>query len=275
MEISISMKTNQKCTKFRLLILPASIILLFVILAACDRTVDTRQYVNYMGVVFTNDASDIVHELFVFPSSTDGTSVFEQDMGSDIIKNTRDQRRLGSFGVTLEVMGTSYNVMARDRDRGIYLFQGVSLTNACEAILTADAGIPVLTIHHRDGIVETMRSEPVREGDAPAHTHNPIRREISIRFTLHNHAEESFTFVSMREADNPERGEVYLFEGRLLAEDTAPVNIKLYEEDLVITEWIVYVEFEDGSSMVSINTFNPWEIDDLELAIINGELTIE
>jgi len=259
----------------RLFILLGGIILLFMVLVACERTVDTRQYVNYIGVVFTNEASDLVHELFVFPSSTDGTDVFEQDMGPDIIKNTRDQRRLGSFGVTLEVVNTSYHVMARDRDRGIYIFQNVPITNACQAILTNDAGTPVLTIHHRDGIVDTMRGQIVREGDAPAHTHNPIRREISLRFTLHNHTEDSMAFVSMREAANPERGEVYLFEGRLLTEDTAPVNIRLYEEDIGITEWVVYVEYENGSYMISADTFNPWDTDDLELSVVGGELIIE
>jgi hypothetical protein len=263
--------------KRKLFVLLAGTILFSVALTACNRTVDTRQYVNYIGVVLTNNASDVVHELFVFPSSTDGTGVFEQDMGYDIIKNTRDQRRLGSFGVTLEVVGTSYNVMARDRDRGIYIFQGVPLTNACEVIMTVDiTGIPVLTIHHRSGIVDTMKGEAVREGDAPAHTHNPIRRELPIRFDLHNYTGDSITFVSMREADNPNRGEVYLFHEDLLdTDDSAAVNIRLYEEDLVITEWIVYVEFEDGSSLLSGDNFNPWETDDLEISITNGELIID
>ena len=109
--------------KKRRSILLAGAILLSAFLTACNRTVDTRQYVEMFGVVFTNEASDVVHELFAFPSSVDGTDVFEQDMGPDIIKNTRDQRRLGSFGVTLEVVTTSYTVIARDRDRGIYLFR--------------------------------------------------------------------------------------------------------------------------------------------------------
>jgi hypothetical protein len=261
----------------RLVLLLAGIMLLSVVLISCDsRTVDTRQYVNYIGVVFTNEASDVVHELFVFPSSTDGTDVFEQHMGPDIIRNTRDQMRLGSFGVTLEVVNTTYNVMTRDRDRGIYLFQNVSLTNACEAILTADNRIPVLTIHHRSGIVETMRGQPVQEGDAPAHTHNPIRRELPIRFTIHNNTGESITFVTMREAANPDLGEVYLFDDGILdTEDTVDVNIRLYEEDQVITAWILYVEYEDGSTMVSYGDFNPWETEDLELSIVNGELVIE
>jgi hypothetical protein len=260
--------------KRRLLILLVGVLLLSVFITACNRTVDTRQYVNYIGVVFTNDASDIVHELFVFPSSTDGTDVFEQDMGYDIIRHTRDQRRQGSFGVTLEVTGTSYNVIARDRDRNIFLFQGVSLTNACEAILTNDSGTPVLTIHHRNGNIDTMRGQAVREGDAPAHTHNPIRREHPIRFNLHNNTGEDTIFVSMREADNPDRGEVYLFHdaGVLESGDSAAVNIRLYEDDLEITEWIVYVELEGGRLLLSEDNFNPWETEDLELSIVDGEL---
>ena len=262
--------------KKKLFILFTGILLLSLTLTltACNRTVDTRQYVNYIGVVFTNDASEIVYELFAFASSTDGADVFEQDMGSDIIKNTRDQRRLGSFGVTLESVGTSYNVMARDRDRGIYLFRDAPLTNACEVILTADNNIPVLTIYHRDGIVDTMRGELIREGDAPAHTQNPIRRELPVRFIIHNQTDERITFVSMREAANPDRGEVYLFDGMFHTDDTAPVNIRLYEEDQIITAWIVYIEYEDGSSMVSVNNFNPWEIDKVELSIIDGELIL-
>jgi hypothetical protein len=261
----------------RLFILLAGVLLLSLFLTACNRTVDTRQYVNYIGVVFTNEASDIVHELFAFPSSTDGTDVFEQDMGYDIIKNTRSQRRLGSFGVTLEVTGTSYNVIARDRDRNIFLFQGVPLTNACEAILTNDSGTPVLTIHHRSGIVDTMRGQAVREGDAPAHTHNPIRRELPIRFTIHNETGEDITFVSMREAANPDRGEVYLFhdDGVLDYEDSAAVNIRLYEEDLVITEWIIYIELEGGRLLLSEDNFNPWETEDLELSIVDGVLILK
>jgi hypothetical protein len=166
--------------------------------------------------------------------------------------------------------------MARDRDRGIYIFTGVPLTNACEAILTNDSGTPVLTIHHRSGIVDTMRGQAVREGDAPAHTHNPIRRELPIRFNLHNITGENITFVSMREADNPDRGEVYLFhdEGVLETEDSVTVNIRLYEEDQEITDWIIYIEYEDGNSLLSVDTFNPWETEDLELSIMNDELIL-
>jgi hypothetical protein len=120
-----------------------------------------------------------------------------------------------------------------------------------------------------------MRGQIVREGDAPAHTHNPIRRELPIRFTLHNHTDEGIVFVSMREADNPDRGEVYLFDGALHTDDTAPVNIRLYEEDQIITEWIIYIEYEDGSSLISEGTFNPWETDDLELSIIDNELILD
>jgi len=258
----------------RLFILLAGTILLSVFLSACSRTVDTRQYVEMFGVVFTNEASDVVNELFAFPSSTDGTDVFEQDMGPDIIKNTRDQRRLGSFGVTLEVVTTSYNVIARDRDRGIYLFRDTPLTNACEAILTFESGNLVMTIHHRNGTADTMIGQLVYEGDAPAHTHNPMRREVPIHFAIYNLTGEIITFVSMREAADPDKGEVHLFEGTLDADSSASVDIKLYEEDEEITAWIIYIETDDGSSMISGESFNPWETDDLDLSKSGGALSI-
>jgi len=258
----------------RLFILLAGTIILFTFLTACNKTIDTRQFVEFFGVVFTNEASDVINELYAFPSSTDGTDVFEQDMGPDIIKNTREQRRLGSFGVTLEVVSTSYNVMARDRDRGVYIFRDTPLTNACEVIITFESGTPYLAIHHRDGTVDSMRGQLVVEGDAPAHTHNPIRREIPIRFTIHNDTGDTITLVTMREADDPDKGEVYLFEGTLDTDDSASVNIRLYEEDQVITEWIIYIETGDDSFMISVEAFDPWDTDDLDLTIKDGVLTI-
>jgi len=226
------------------------------------------------GVVFTNDASNVVHELFAFPSSVDGTDVFEQDMGPDIIRNTRDQRRLGSFGVTLEVVTTTYNVMARDRNRGIYLFRDTPLTNACEAILTYGSGNLVMTIHHRDGSVDTMIGQLVQEGDAPAHTHNPMRREVPIRFAIYNLTGDIITFVSMREAADPEKGEVHLFEGTLANDSSASVDIRLYEEDEEITAWIIYIETEGGIATTSGEVFNPWKIYDLDLILNNGDFSI-
>jgi len=260
--------------KKRLFILLAGTIFLSAFLTACNRTVDTRQYVEMFGVVFTNEASEVVYELFAFPSSADGTDVFEQDMGPDIIKNTRDQRRLGSFGVTLEVVTTSYNVMARDRDRGIYLFRDTPLTNACEAIFTFESGNLFLTIHHRDGSVDTMTGQLVHEGDAPAHAHNPMRREVPVRFTVHNNTGDIITFISMREAADPDKGEVHLFEGTLDTDGSTSIDERLYEEDEEITAWILYIETEDGSSMISGESFDPWETDDLDLTKSGGALII-
>jgi len=261
--------------KRRLFILLAGSILLSGFLTACNRTIDTRQFVELFGVVFTNEASDVINELYVFPSSTDGTDVFEQDMGPDIIKNTREQRRLGSFGVTLEVVTTSYNVIVRDMDRGVYIFENTPLTNACEAILTFEAGNPVLTIHHRNGTVDAMTGRRVQEGDAPAHTQNPMRREIPIRFTVNNYTGDTITFISMREADDPDKGEVYLFERALDNDSSANVSIRLFEEDEEITAWIIYIETENGISMISDGSFNPWETEELDLTISDGVLIID
>jgi len=227
-----------------------------------------------MGVVFTNEAGGVINELYVFASSTDGTDVFEQDMGPDMIRNTSENRRIGSFGVTIEVINTSYNVMARDRNQGIYIFQNVPLSNVCEAVLSfaRDSNNPVLTIYHKNGGVDVISGELVREGDAPAHTHNPLRRDVPVRFSLENNTLDVFAFVSMREAADPDKGEVELFVGEIETGDSVSVSVRLYEEDEDITQWVLYVEFADGSSMVSFEAFNPWEADSLVVSVSGGAL---
>ena len=69
--------------------------MLSLILTGCGKGEDTRQYIDTMGIVFTNNAKEVVNELYVFPIAIDGTSIFEQDMGPDLIKNTRQVKRIG------------------------------------------------------------------------------------------------------------------------------------------------------------------------------------
>jgi hypothetical protein len=230
-----------------------------------------------MGVVFTNEAGGVINELYVFASSTDGTDVFEQDMGPDMIRNTSENKRIGSFGVTIEVLNTSYNVMARDRSQGIYIFQNVPLTNVCEAVLAFEPGSsnPVLTIYHKSGAVDVISGELVREGDAPAHTHNPLRREVPIRFSIENTTGDDIAFVSMREAADPDKGEVELVTDTIADGDSASVSIRLYEDDEAITEWILFVRFADGNSLISSGAFNPWETENLVVSKSGGALVLE
>jgi hypothetical protein len=264
-------------------ILLSVLIVMIVLLSGCDglstmfdRTVDTRQYIDTIGVVFTNEAVEVINELYVFASSNDGTDVFEQDMGPDMIKNTGERTRIGSFGVTVEVQGTSYNVMARGRQQDIFIFLNVPLTNVCEAVLTFDivnrTSNPILTVYHKNGAVDVVEGRYVPPGDAPAHTHNPLRREVPIRFNIENISDHDFFFVSMREAANPEKGEVELYVGLLEAGHSYNVSIRLPVEDEAITEWILNVEVADGVTVILREYFNPWDVENLTFSMDDNML---
>jgi len=258
----------------RLFLVLSILIVLSALFTGCSsKTEDTRQYIDTMGVVFTNEAGSVINELFVFPIAIDGTDVFEQDMGPDIIKNTSAQRRIGSYGVTVEVLDTSYNVMARDRSQGIYIFQNVPLTNVCEAVLTFDSTNPVLTIYHKNGAIDAIVGQHIREGDAPDHAQIPLKREVTLRFTINNSSNNNMTFISMREAANPDKGEVELYIGVLESGGSASLNVRLFEEDKEITAWILCVETADGISAISTDLFNPWEVNNVDISI-NGDTLV-
>jgi len=260
-----------------ILILTACILL---ISTACESTEgeDTRQYIDAFGVVFTNDADDVINELYVFPISIDGTDVLEQDMGHDLIKNTGNIRRIGSFGVTIDTIYSSYNVMARGRQQNIYVFEGVPLSNVCEAVLSHEhkdaGGAPLLTIFHRNGAVDVIHGEYLVPGDAPNHAHVPLRKTTTVRFNVANNTENEITFISMREADNPGKGEVELFIGALEASKSTSINYRLFEEDEEITRWLLYIETANGDSIQFEEIFNPWETSRLEFSEYNGILTL-
>jgi len=231
---------------------------------------DTRQYIDTIGVVFTNNADDVINELYVFPIAIDGTAILEQDMGPDLIKNTGNTRRIGSFGVTIELLHTSYNVMARGRQQDIYVFGGVPLSNICEVVLAYDRGTggePTLTVIHRNGSVDVVEGVYLAPGDAPNHTHVPLLRSVSLQFNISNNTNKEITFISIREADHPSKGEVELYIGNLTANRSASVNYRLFEEDQEITEWLLYIETADGESIQFDEAFNPWETTQLVLSM--------
>jgi len=255
----------KKITFISLLIL----LLLPALLTGCgnDGGDDTRQYIDTMGIVFTNNAHEVINELYVFPIAIDGTSVFEQDMGPDLIKNTSRTKRIGSFGVTLEMQNSSFNVKARDRNQGIYIFGDVPLSNACEAILTFDSTNPFLSVYHRNGEVHTIEGQFVAPGDAPDHAHTPLRRTATIHFTVRNTSSSDISLITIREADHPSKGEVEVYRGNLSANASTSINYKLFEEDLEVTQWLLYVRTADGVSILFDEPFNPWEINLLEITM--------
>jgi len=246
------------------------------VLAGCgSEGEDTRQYVDTIGVVFTNNADDIINELYVFPIAIVGTNILEQDMGPDLIKNTSSTRRIGSFGVTIELQNTSYNVMARGRQQDIFVFAGVPLTNVCEAVLSFNREVdanPTLTIHHRSGDTNVIVGEHIHPGDAPNHTHMPMSRTETVRFNIRNSTEGSIYFISMREADQPRRGEVELFVGNLSPNALTSVTYRLPEEDMEVTEWLLHIQAPDGTSMTFNEPFNPWETEQIEILMDGDEI---
>ena len=261
--------------KKRLIIMTA-LVSIIAILVGCggNEGEDTRQYIDTIGVVFTNNADDIIAELYVFPIAIDDTPVLEQDMGPDLIKNTGSVRRIGSYGVTIELQYSSYNVMARGRQKDIYVFKGVPLSNVCEAVLTFDrerSTSPILTIYHRNGTTDTVVGDHLVPGDAPNHTHVPLRSTVTVQFNLTNETDKDITFISMREADDPHKGEVELFIEEILeAGESVSISYRLYEEDLEITDWLLYIETADGLSIQFEDAFNPWETEQIDITF-DGE----
>ena len=247
---------------------------------SCDeiggsRTEDTRQYIDTIGVVFTNEADDVINELYVFPDSLDGTDVFEQEMGPDLIKNTSAVRRVGSFGVTVDVVGTHYNVLARDRSQGVYLFQNVPLSNVSEAVLTFESINPRLTVRHKDGTTNVIEGLHITPGDAPDHTQVPMRRAVTVSITVQNDTDSDITFMSILEADNPDKGEVEAFIGTLEAGKSITIHIRLYEEDEAVTAWLLNIETADGKIAMSDEPFNIWEVGNLDISTIDGMLVYD
>ena len=256
--------------KKKLVIFNLILSLIFVAAAGCssDNTEDTRQYIDTIGVIFTLEADDVINELFVFPIVIDGTDVLEQDMGPDLIRNSSNFRRIGSFGVTVESQRSSYNVMARDRSQGIYIFENVPLTNICEAVLSYDRRVdshPTLTVYHKNGEMNVIAGEHIPPDDAPDHAHVPLRRNSTVRFAVKNSTTGEIVFVSMREADNPDIGEVELFIGALEPEKSTRVQHRIFREDEEITQWLLYFETSEGKMILFDDTFNPWETNEIEI----------
>jgi len=262
------------------LIILTLITCILITVTACETNEgdDTRQYIETFGVVFTNDADDVINELYVFPIQIDGTDTLEQDMGHDLIKNTGSIRRIGSFGITIDTIYSRYNVMARGRQQNIYVFENVPLSNVCEAVLSHEnkdlGGAPMLTVIHRNGTTDVIHGEYLYPGDAPEHTHVPLKKVVTVQFKVENNTEHDISLISMREADNPGRGEVELFVGTLEAGKSTSINYRLYEEDEEIEKWLLYIETATGDSIQFDEIFNPWETSLLEFTENNDTLTL-
>jgi len=256
--------------KRKLGILFLAVFLSAVFFAGCQERLDTRQYIDTIGVVITNEVDNVINELYVYPANEDGTlSDFTEEMGSDLIKNTKKERRVGSFGVTVEKTG-SYNILVRDRDGGVYHFENVGLEDADHGVLTFDAtvNIPNLSLRHWSGSIENITGRYVPPDDAPDQTQNPLKKTVPYKFNITNDTSAELAFISMREAANPGKGEVELYVEPVPAGKSVSTSGNLFEEDKDITDWVLHIETADGQTFDFPESFDPWQT---ETIVFSGD----
>lgn len=239
------MRTMKRVAAFLLAITIAT-----VLLSGCDRRVDTRKYVNTIGVVIKNDIDVVFDELYVYPANSD-------EMGPDFIRNSWIATKIGSYGVTVED-SERYNVWVRDRWGAVFVFEVVSFQNGDFAEISFQDEL-VLTVYHMRGGSETVIGVIVEPGDAPDHPFNQSIKMVPFQFTLENRTDKVISFVSMREASALDKGEVELSLENLEAGKTETINRKLEEEDVNITDWILNIVTADGKEYAMTEPFNPWK----------------
>lgn len=250
----------------RALLLLAPALVLAVFLGGCDKREDTRQYVETIGVVFTNDIDVVFQELYVYPGDI-------SEMGPDFIKNSGGITKVGSYGVTVEV-SPSYNVWLKDRDGGSYEFEKVELDNADLAIISYDKKL-LLTIQHHDGGNEVVEGRYIFPGDAPDHSQVPLKNRASYSFEVQNDTGSELAMISMREASDQYKGEVELYIKTLADGKSIGISGKLDEEDTDITEWVLHIETADGDSYTATEPFDPWEVKEIILTLKDGKLAAD
>jgi hypothetical protein len=156
----------------------AALLAVVVFTAGCGKEEDARQYIETIGVVITSNLESLFNELYVYPAvpyetETDITdkagSLFSEEMGKNLIKNTGSVKRAGSCGVTIE-KAAAYNVLARDGDGSVYIYERVAFINADHAVISRDESLR-LVIYHNGGGSDEVIGQYVPPGDAPDQPH--------------------------------------------------------------------------------------------------------
>ncbi len=230
----------------------AALMAFSILFTGCNQKKDTRQYIHTIGVVIQNDLDYVFDELYVYPAM----NIENAEMGPDFIQNTRGVTKVGSYGVTVEE-ADAYMVWVRDENGSVYTFDTVAFENADFGVISFDDDL-FMTVYHRTGGSETVPGEYVSPDDAPDQPYVPLKKRVAYDFTIDNKTNMDFRFISMREADNQNRGEVELFVDTLPAGKSTPISGKLFEEDEDITEWVLHVETTDDTQFTSTNVFDPW-----------------
>ncbi len=245
----------------------AALVLMMLTAHGCDERRDTRQFVHTIGVVFTLDTDEVFQELFVFPGDY-------SEMGQDFLANSKTNTKVGSFGVTVEA-GSAFTVWLKDWDGGTYAFDGVALQNGDLATITFEDAL-ALTLRHQSGRQEVVAGRYVQGGDAPDHPQSDMLREKSFQFSVVNQTGRPITYISMREARAPGKGDVELYLETLAAGASAVMGDTLSGDDLELTEWLLHVQDDAGNVWDSAAPFSPWTVTELTLRLrADGRLVLE
>ncbi len=241
------------------------LLVMSTLLAGCEPQNDTREYVPTIAIVVTNNLDAVFDELYVYP----GDGMTSQDMGPNVIQNIHGKHVVGSYGVTLEV-ADSYTIIVRDNRGRVYKFYEVALQNVDEAVVSFDEEL-LCTVYHRGGGSESIVGEYVIPGDAPDHSYVPLRDRVPYDFVIENDTQKEILFVSMREAEDQDKGEVILNAKPLPAGTVMDANGRMFAEDEEITDWVLYMETTDGEKITFETPFNPWTTDSIVITYANGE----
>ena len=247
-----------------LTVFAAGLLVLCTLLAGCTQKDDTREYIESIGVVVTNNAGPVFTELFIFPD-LDGHTDFTEEMGADLLANKGKVKRTGSYGVTLE-KADAYGVVVRNNRGAVYVFRAVKLANADEAVVTMDSGKLTLQLYHRGGGMEEVPGSIVEPGDAPDHTQNPLKKPASYSFQVKNETDADISRITMREAAAPDKGEVELYLDKLEAGKDVTVSGVLTDADVPITAWLLYIQAADGVAALVETPFDPWTVQTVDIA---------
>lgn len=239
-----------------------------LLLGGCgkDERRDTREDVHTIGVVITIDVDNTFKELFVYPGSI-------ADMGEDNIRSTKNEVHVGSFGCTV-AQSENYSVWLKDRDGGAYEFANVPFQNADHGVITLEGGLS-MALHHTDGTSEEVPGVYIAPGDAPSYSQQPLAQQETFKFNLYNDTGRTLTMVSMREADDPDKGEVELKLDPLESGQYVTISSKLYDHDFDNHEWLLYVKTDAGEAWLSEDTFDPWTAKTVHASVQNGTLVLD
>ncbi len=205
------------------------------------------------SVTVKNGSSYIFNELYGSPTASN-------DWGADHLGSTSILKSNGSFEIMLEkYQFENYDILVLDADGDTYKFAYVPLTAGCTVEISFNDGL-IAVVTQQDG-KETVVSGELSSADSESDTSSSDLYSESFAFTVYNRTAYEIYSIYMTPADGSQEsvdilgttlasGESYDVEG-----STAGTE---YEG---ITNWVLYVVDVDGDVSASLDEFDPWLVD--------------